>query len=105
MGQIASIGDTIAIGRVLYDSAFPTIPADNLWVPARENPTRFSVIPIGDIHIFIGETNPTAAMETRFRWIGTVETSIRTAFELDREEELFDLELFKLPGLDLKTNH
>jgi hypothetical protein len=34
----AGIGDTIAIGRVLYDSSFPIIPADNLWVPAREDP-------------------------------------------------------------------
>jgi hypothetical protein len=35
----AGIGDTIAIGRVLYDFGFPIVPADNLWVPARENPT------------------------------------------------------------------
>jgi hypothetical protein len=33
------IGDTIAIKRVLYDSGFPIILADNLWVPAREDPT------------------------------------------------------------------
>jgi hypothetical protein len=26
----AGIGDTVAIGRVLYDSGFPIIPADNL---------------------------------------------------------------------------
>jgi hypothetical protein len=32
------IGDTITIGRVLYDSVFPIILADNLWVLARENP-------------------------------------------------------------------
>jgi hypothetical protein len=53
------IGDTVAIGRVLYDSGFPIVPADNLWVPARENPARFTVVLIGDIHIFNGETNPT----------------------------------------------
>jgi hypothetical protein len=35
----AGIGDTIAIGRVLYDSGFPIIPADNLWVLTREDPT------------------------------------------------------------------
>jgi hypothetical protein len=51
------IGDSVAIGRVLYDSGFPIIPADNLWVPTRENSARFTVVPIGDIHIFIGETN------------------------------------------------
>jgi hypothetical protein len=100
----AGISDTVAIGHVLYDSGFPLVPADNLWVPARENPARFSVVPIGDIHIFIGETDPTPAMETNFRRIGTAETPIRTAFELDTEEEPSDLGLSKLPGLDLKTN-
>jgi hypothetical protein len=47
---------------------------DNLWVPGSENPARFTVVPIGDIHIFIGETNPTPAMETDFRRIGMAET-------------------------------
>jgi hypothetical protein len=35
----AGIGDTIAIESVLYDSGFPIILADNLWVSAREDPT------------------------------------------------------------------
>jgi hypothetical protein len=97
------IGDTVAIGCVLYDSGFPIVPADNLWVPARENLARFSVVPIGDIHIFIGETYRTVAMETNFRWIGMVETPIRTTFELDTEEGRCDLELFKSSRLDLKA--
>jgi hypothetical protein len=100
----AGIGDTVAIGRVLYDSGFPVVPVDNLWVPARENPARFTVIPIGDIHIFIGETNPTSATETNFQRIGIAETPIRTVFEQDTEEESSDLELSKLPRSDLKTN-
>jgi hypothetical protein len=70
----AGIGDTVAIGRVLYDSDFPIGPADNLWVPAREDPTRFTVVPVGDIHIFIGETDLTPTTETNFRRIGMVET-------------------------------
>jgi hypothetical protein len=93
----AGIGDTLAIGRVLYDSSFPIVPADNLWVPARKDPARFTVVPIGDIHIFIGETNPTPAMETNFRRIGMAEIPKRTAFELDTEEDSSDLELSKLP--------
>jgi hypothetical protein len=79
----AGIGDTIAIGRVLYDFGFPIVPADNLWVPARENPARFTIILIGDIHIFIGETDLTPATETNFWWIGMAKTPKRTAFELD----------------------
>jgi hypothetical protein len=70
----AGIGDTVAIGRVLYDSGFPIVPADNLWVSARENPAGSTVVPIRDIHIFIGETDPTPAMETNFRRIGMAET-------------------------------
>jgi hypothetical protein len=73
-------------------------------VPARENPARFSVVPIRDIHIFIGEKNPTPAMKTNFRRISMAKTPIRTAFELDMAEESSDLRLSKIPGLDLKTN-
>jgi hypothetical protein len=36
--SFAGIDDTIAIGRVLYNFGFPIVLADNLWVPARENP-------------------------------------------------------------------
>jgi hypothetical protein len=99
----AGIGDTVAIGGVLYDSGFPIFPADNLSVPAREDPTRFTVVPIRDIHIFIGETDLTPATETNFRWIGMVETPKRTAFELDTEEESSDLELSKLSRSNQKT--
>jgi hypothetical protein len=100
----AGIGDTVAIGCVVYNSGFPIIPADNLWVPAREDPTRFTVVPIGDIHIFIGETNPTPSTETNFRQIGMAETPKRTASELDTEDDSSDLELSKLPRSDLKSN-
>jgi hypothetical protein len=72
-------------------------------VPAREDPARFTVIPIEDIHIFIGETNPTPAMETNFWRIGMAETPKRTAFEPDTEEDSSDLELPKLPRSDLKN--
>jgi hypothetical protein len=98
----AGIDDTVAIGHVLYDSGFPIVPADNLWVPAREDPARFAVVPIKDIHIFIGETNPTSTMEANFRRIGMAKTPKRTAFELDMEEESSDLELPKLSRPDLK---
>jgi hypothetical protein len=100
----AGIGDTVAIGHVLCDSGFPIVPVDNLSVPARENPARFTVVPIGDIHIFIGETDPTPTTETDFRWIGMAKTPKQTAFELDMEEESSDLELSKLSRSDLKTN-
>jgi hypothetical protein len=100
----AGIGDTVAIGRVLYDSGFPIIPVDNLWVPAREDPARFTVVPIRDIHIFIGEMNPTPATETNFQRIGMAEIPKRTAFELDTEEDSSDLVLSKSPRSDLKNN-
>jgi hypothetical protein len=93
------IGDTVPIGRVLYDSGFPIVPADNLWVPAREDPTQLTVVPIGDIHIFIGETDLTPITETNFWRIGMAGTPKRTGFELDTEEESSDLKLFKLSDL------
>jgi hypothetical protein len=100
----AGIGDTVTIGHVLYDFGLPIVPVDNLWVPAREDPTRFTVVPIGDIHIFIGEMDLTPATKTNFRHIGMVETPKRTALELDTEEESSDLELSKLSRSDLKNN-
>jgi hypothetical protein len=58
VGPVASggIGDTIAIGRVLYARNIPIVPNDECWISARENAVHCSVIPIGGIHIFIGET-------------------------------------------------
>jgi hypothetical protein len=73
-------------------------------VPAREDPARFTVVPIEDIHIFIGETDLTPTTETNFRRIGMAETPKRTAFELDMEEESSALEHYKLSRSDLKTN-
>jgi hypothetical protein len=73
-------------------------------VPAREDPAQFTIIPIGDIHIFIGETNPIPATKTNFQRIGMAEIPKRTAFELDTEEDSSDLELSKLPRSDLKNN-
>jgi hypothetical protein len=73
-------------------------------VPAREDPARFTVVLIGDIHIFFGETNPTPATETNFWRIAMAETPKRTAFELDTEEDSSDLELPKLPRSDLINN-
>jgi hypothetical protein len=73
-------------------------------VPAREDPARFTIVLIGDIHIFIGETNPTPATKTNFQQIGMAEPPKRTAFELDKEEESSDLELPKLSRSDLKNN-
>jgi hypothetical protein len=98
----AGIGDTVTIRCVL---GFPIVPADNLWVPAREDPTRFTVVWVGDIHIFIGEMDLAPATETNFRRIGMAETPKRTAFELDTEEESSDLELSKLSRSDLKNTY
>jgi hypothetical protein len=81
--------------RVLYDVASPIVLQDNLSITARADPSRIFIVPIGDIHIFIGDTNPAAAMESNFWRIGIVKTSIRIAFKLDTEEGRPDLELSK----------
>src|SRR4051812_33306330 len=51
------IGKTVAIGRVLFSSNVPIIPPDEFWIPAKTNSTFCSIVPIGDIHLFIGETD------------------------------------------------
>ena len=53
---MGSYDDTIAVGRVLYTGNLPIIPPDECWIPARTDPVKLSIIPIGGIHIFIGET-------------------------------------------------
>jgi hypothetical protein len=73
-------------------------------VSAGENHALFTVVLIGDIHIFIGETNPTPATETDFRRTDMAKTPKWTAFKLDTEEESPDLEFPKLSRSDLKTN-
>ncbi|KAK1697276.1 hypothetical protein QYE76_013973 [Lolium multiflorum] len=53
---MGSYDDTIAVGRVLYAGNLPIVPPDECWIPARTNPVKLSIVPIGGIHIFIGET-------------------------------------------------
>ena len=53
----AGIGETMAIGRVLLSGNILIVPPEKIWIPAKTNPTRCSIIPIGDIHLFIGETD------------------------------------------------
>ena len=53
---MGSYDDSIAVGRVLYAGNFPIVPQDECWIPARTDPVKLSIIPIGGIHIFIGKT-------------------------------------------------
>src|SRR3954470_20842902 len=51
------IGETVAIGRVLFSSNIPIVPPEEFWIPAKTSPTRCSIVPIGDIQLFISETD------------------------------------------------
>ncbi|KAK1663356.1 hypothetical protein QYE76_051515 [Lolium multiflorum] len=53
---MGSYDDSIAVGRVLYAGNFPIVRPDEFWIPAKTNPVKLSIVPIGGIHIFIGET-------------------------------------------------
>src|SRR4051812_15209732 len=53
----AGIGKTVAISRVLFSGNVPIVPPDEFWIPAKTNPMRYSIVPIKDIHLFIGETD------------------------------------------------
>src|SRR4051812_24695974 len=53
----AGVGDTVTVGHVQYLAGrYPFVPPDECWIPARTDAVRLSIIPIGGIHIFIGET-------------------------------------------------
>src|SRR3954471_20379095 len=47
------ISKTVAIGRVLFSGNIPIVPLDEFWIPAKTNPAWCSIVPIGDIHLFI----------------------------------------------------
>ena len=71
----AGIGDTIAIGRVLYAGNLPIVPNDEFWTPSRVRPNRCTIVSIGGVHIFIGETGDQDE--------GAAPKPARTAVELD----------------------
>ena len=76
---LGGIGDTIAVGCVLYTKNFAIVPNDCFWTPAKENVTNFVIVPFGDIHVFIGET-VAGSMATLD---GPEPRPIRTAIEQD----------------------
>src|SRR4051812_9464610 len=55
VGQAASGGRNRA-GSAYLAGRYPFVPPDKCWIPARTNTVRLSIILIGGIHIFIGET-------------------------------------------------
>ena len=69
------IGNTVAIGRVLYAGNVPVVPNNVCWVPARRSPIHCTIVPIGDIHVFIGNIGDEEADLTS--------RPARTTFELD----------------------
>ena len=89
------IGDTVAIGRVLYAGNYPIVPNDEFWVPARENVTNLNIVPFGDIHIFIGYVpdQPIAMTTSPARTAFGPDTiaEVRSVPELPREISALDL--------------
>src|SRR3954468_22439262 len=75
----AGIHETIAIGRVLFSSNVPIVPPDEFWIPAKTNPTWCSIVPIRDIHLFIGETDS----GTSSLGVGGASRPARTAYGQD----------------------
>src|SRR3954462_1788405 len=97
----AGIGETVAIGRVLFSGNVPIVPPDELWIPAKMNPTRCSIVPIGDIHLFIGETDS----GTSSLGVGGVSRPAQTAYGQDTfaKGSMSDLSL-EFAGKDRKNS-
>ena len=53
---MGSYDESIVVGRVLYAGNLPIVPPDECWIPAKTDPVKLSIVPVGGIHIFIGET-------------------------------------------------
>src|SRR3954463_60261 len=75
----AGIGETVAIGRVLFSGNVPIVPPNKFCIPAKTKPTRCSIVPIGDIHLFIGETDS----GTSSLGVGGASRPARTAYRQD----------------------
>src|SRR3954463_1606000 len=75
----AGISKTVAIGRVLFSGNVPIVPPDEFWIPAKTNPMRCSIVPIGDIHLIIGETDSS----TSSLGVGGASRPARTAYRQD----------------------
>src|SRR4051812_1241987 len=97
----AGIGETIAVGRVLFSDNVPIVPPDEFWIPAKTNPTRCSIVPIRDIHLFIGETDS----GTSSLGVGGASRPARTTYGQDTftEGSMSDLSL-ELAGKDRKNS-
>jgi hypothetical protein len=50
----AGINDPTAIGHILYAENIPIVPGNETWILARRSPIHSTIVPTGDIHIFIG---------------------------------------------------
>jgi hypothetical protein len=98
---MGSYDDTIAVGRVLYAGTLPIVPPDECWIPARTNPVKLSIVPIGGIHIFIGETvdsdgNPLVSNADATAAELDAVAKIRSEMqELPKEDSASDLEISK----------
>ena len=95
------IGETVAIGHVLFSGNVPIVPPNEFWIPAKTNPMRCSIVPIGDIHLFIGETDS----GTSSLGVGGASMPARTAYGHDRfaEGSISDLSS-KFAGKDQKNS-
>jgi len=52
------IGETIAVGRILYASDVPLIVLDETWILAREVVTTYTIMSFGEIDVYIGFAEP-----------------------------------------------
>jgi hypothetical protein len=89
------------VGRVLYAGNLPIVPPDECWIPAKTNPVKLSIVPVGGIHIFIGETvdsdgNPLVSNADATAAELDAVAKIRSEMqELPKEDSASDLEFSK----------
>ncbi|KAK1607805.1 hypothetical protein QYE76_031478 [Lolium multiflorum] len=82
---MGSYDDTIAVGRVLYAGNFPIVPPDECWIPAKTNPVKLSIVPIGGIHIFIAAVDSDGRTEQQP--LATPKDNMKKAAELLKKKD------------------
>ena len=80
----AGIGDSIAVDRILYASNTLLIPKDETWIPAHGEVTSYSIVPIGEVDLFIGYTDPAPLTQAVM-----IEAEVTSGFDLSAEAEEF----------------
>jgi hypothetical protein len=102
-GALEGIGDTIAIGHVVYFGDTPFIVAES-YTPASRNIAAHRIIPIGGIDIFVGFNSVQAAYEAiPTQPAPDAETAVEVGFGSTLSTDVVEFQIGENSTLTLST--